>query len=60
MTIFSVNIARLPELIGLNFLRWKRHHFSTDLEKLSDRSLKDIGLRPTGRDYEAVKPFWMP
>jgi uncharacterized protein YjiS (DUF1127 family) len=60
MTIFPVNIARIPELISLNFLRWKRRRFSTDLEKLSERSLKDIGLRPTRRDYEAVKPFWMP
>jgi uncharacterized protein YjiS (DUF1127 family) len=60
MTIFPINVARIPELISLNFVRWKRHYVSAELEKLSDRSLEDVGLTPTRRDFDAVKPFWMP
>ena len=60
MTIFSLNIARFPELISLKFLRWNRPYASTELEKLSDRSLADIGLKPTRRGFDGGKPFWMP
>ena len=60
MTIFSLNIARFPELISLKFLRWNRPYANAELEKLSDRSLEDIGLKPTRRGFDGVKPFWMP
>lgn len=30
------------------------------LENLSDKGLEDIGLEPSRRDFDAVKPFWMP
>jgi len=26
----------------------------------SDEELKDIGIEPPKRDFDAVKPFWMP
>jgi uncharacterized protein YjiS (DUF1127 family) len=57
---FSFNIMRFPELIALNFVRWNRRYGNAELEKLSDRSLQDIGLTPTRRDFDSVKPFWMP
>jgi len=60
MTIFSPNILRFPELIALHFLRWKRRYGPTELEHMSDRALEDIGLTPSRRDRDAVKPFWMP
>ena len=60
MTIFSLDITRVPELVAVNLLRWKRHYESAKLENLSDRSLEDIGLEPPRRDFNAVKPFWMP
>ena len=60
MTIFPFNIAHSQELISLNFLRRKRYHASDELAQLSDRSLEDIGLKSTGHDFDAVKPFWMP
>ena len=54
MTIFPFDTTQFPEFL-INLLRWKSHIQST--ENLSDRSLKDIGLAPHGRD-DAVKPFW--
>jgi hypothetical protein len=30
------------------------------LDNLSDRGLKDIGIEPYRRDFDTVKPFWMP
>jgi uncharacterized protein YjiS (DUF1127 family) len=30
------------------------------LESLSDKNFKDIGLEPPKRDFDTVKPFWMP
>ena len=38
----------------------QRYYDSAELENLSDRSFEDIGLEPPRRDFEAVKPFWMP
>jgi hypothetical protein len=31
MNIFPINVARIPELIGLSFVRWKRHYVSAEL-----------------------------
>jgi uncharacterized protein YjiS (DUF1127 family) len=60
MTIFPINVARFPDVISFNFFRWKRRYVSAELEKLSDRSLEDVGLKPPRRDFDGVKPFWMP
>jgi uncharacterized protein YjiS (DUF1127 family) len=61
MTIFLLGISRFSKLITLSFLRLRRHYYSdAKLESLSDRSLQDIGVEPCRRDFDAVKPFWMP
>jgi uncharacterized protein YjiS (DUF1127 family) len=60
MTIFQLDITRFPDSITIYFLRWKRRYASTALDDLSDQTLQDIGLPPSGRDLDAVKPFWMP
>ena len=60
MTIFPLGVSRFPEFIALYFLRWKHHFPGAKLENLSDQSLQDIGLEPYRRDFDAVKPFWMP
>ena len=59
MTSFPLDITRVTVNL-VNLLRWKRHYESAKLENLSDRSLEDIGLEPPRRDFDAVKPFWMP
>jgi uncharacterized protein YjiS (DUF1127 family) len=60
MTIFPLDITRFPELITVYFLGGKRRSARIELENLSDKNLKDIGLEPMRRDFDAVKPFWMP
>jgi uncharacterized protein YjiS (DUF1127 family) len=40
------------------FDRWRPAH--VELEDESDEELKDIGLEPLRRNFNAVKPFWMP
>ena len=60
MTIFLLGISRFSKLITLSFLRLRRHYADGKLESLSDRNLQDIGLEPCRRDFDAVKPFWMP
>jgi uncharacterized protein YjiS (DUF1127 family) len=60
MTIFPLAISRFSQLIAHWLRRLKRHQAEARLEGLSDRSLLDIGLEPSRRDYDAVKPFWMP
>lgn len=61
MTILPLEFTRLPELIAANFLRWKHRNPGVDLQDLSDRTLKDVGLaEPLKRDLDSVKPFWMP
>ncbi len=60
MTIFPLGISRFSKLITLCFLSLRRHYAGAKLEGLSDRSLQDIGLEPCRRDFDAVKPFWMP
>ncbi|MFZ1920490.1 MAG: hypothetical protein WA280_21460 [Xanthobacteraceae bacterium] len=61
MTIFPRELIRLPELFSVNFARWGARNPGGDLHDLSDRALEDIGLaEPLRRDFDAVKPFWMP
>jgi uncharacterized protein YjiS (DUF1127 family) len=60
MTIFLLGITRFSKLITLCFPRLRRHYAGAKLESLSDRNLQDIGLEPCRRDFDAVKPFWMP
>jgi uncharacterized protein YjiS (DUF1127 family) len=60
MTIFLLGITRFSKLITLCFPSLRRHDASAKLESLSDRSLQDIGLEPSKRNFDAVKPFWMP
>lgn len=57
MTIFPLDLTRFPELFEVYFLRWSMR---VELENLSDKNLKDIGLEPPKRDFDIVKPFWMP
>jgi uncharacterized protein YjiS (DUF1127 family) len=59
MTIFPLDIRRFPERFEVYFLRW-RDYTRVELENLSDEELEDIGLEPTKRDFDTVKPFWMP
>jgi uncharacterized protein YjiS (DUF1127 family) len=60
MTIFPPEITRFSDWATVYLLREKRYYDSAELENLSDRSLEDIGLEPPRRDFDAVKPFWMP
>ena len=41
------------------FLYWGRSTH-VELEDGNDEELKDIGLEPPKRDFDTVKPFWMP
>jgi uncharacterized protein YjiS (DUF1127 family) len=59
ITRFQLDITRFPDVIAY-FVRWKRRYAPTALDDLSDQTLQDIGLPPSGRDLDAVKPFWMP
>ncbi|HEV3159951.1 MAG: hypothetical protein WBG18_23120 [Xanthobacteraceae bacterium] len=60
MTIFPLGLSRFSDLITVCFVRWKHHFAGAKLENLSDRALQDIGLEPCRRDFDTVKPFWMP
>jgi hypothetical protein len=60
MTIFPLAFSRFSDFVTTYFVRWKHHFAQAKLDGLSDRSLKDIGLEPCRRDFDAVKPFWMP
>ena len=60
MTIFLLGITRFSKLITLCFPSLRRRYAGAKLESLSDRNLQDIGLEPSRRDFDAVKPFWMP
>jgi hypothetical protein len=60
MTIFPHAITWFPEWVTAYLLRGKRHCDSAELENLSDRSLKDIGLEVRKRDFGTLKPFWIP
>jgi hypothetical protein len=60
MTSFPLEITRFPEWATVYLVPGKRYYDSAELENLSDRSLEDIGLELPRRDFDAVKPFWMP
>jgi len=61
MSIFPLDFTRYPELVAVNFLRWRRRMACAELENLSDKSLEDIGLaKQSRRDLDTVNPFWMP
>jgi uncharacterized protein YjiS (DUF1127 family) len=60
MTIFPLDLSRFADFIALRFVRWKHQFRGVTLENLSDRSLKDIGIEPHHRDFDMVKPFWLP
>jgi uncharacterized protein YjiS (DUF1127 family) len=60
MTILAFGLSRFGDFIAVCLGRWKRHVRGVTLENLSDRSLKDIGIEPGRRDFDTVKPFWMP
>jgi uncharacterized protein YjiS (DUF1127 family) len=60
MTIFALRLSRFSDFIAVCFGRWRRQVRGVALENLSDRSLKDIGIEPCRRDFDTVKPFWMP
>ena len=57
MNIFPARIMRLWSEVY--FLFWRRSTH-IELEDESDEELKDIGLEPLKRNFNAVKPFWMP
>ena len=59
MTVFPLGIARSLEWFEVQFLRLRRPAH-LELEDDSDEELKDIGIEPPKRDFDAVKPFWMP
>jgi uncharacterized protein YjiS (DUF1127 family) len=59
MTVFPFGIARSLDWFEVQFLRWRRPTH-LELEDESDEELKDIGIEPQKRDFDAVKPFWMP
>jgi uncharacterized protein YjiS (DUF1127 family) len=60
MTIFPLDLSRVSDFLTVYVVRWRHHFSSAKLEGLSDRALQDIGLEPSRRDSDTVKPFWMP
>jgi uncharacterized protein YjiS (DUF1127 family) len=60
MTIFSLDLSRVTDFVTVCFVRWKHQVTGARLENLSDRTLQDIGLEPCRRNFDTVKPFWMP
>ena len=59
MTILPLDLSRFSDFLAVCF-RWKQHFADASLENLSDESVKDIGIEPYRRDFDVVKPFWMP
>jgi uncharacterized protein YjiS (DUF1127 family) len=51
--------SRSLQWFEVHFLRWRRPTH-LELEDESDEELKDIGIEPPTRGFDAVKPFWMP
>jgi uncharacterized protein YjiS (DUF1127 family) len=60
MTIPPLDLSRFSAFLAVHFIRWKHHFADARLENLSDQGLKDIGIEPCHRDFDTVKPFWMP
>jgi uncharacterized protein YjiS (DUF1127 family) len=60
MTIFPINMRRLPEVFTVHFRRLKQHSGHIELREIGEKNLQDIGLERSEPDFDAVKPFWMP
>jgi len=60
MTIFPLDLSRYSDFLTSWIVRWTYRFADANLENLSDRSLRDIGIEPYRRDFDTVKPFWMP
>jgi uncharacterized protein YjiS (DUF1127 family) len=60
MTIHPLDLSRFSDFLAVCLIRWKHHFADARLENLSDESLKDIGIELCRRDFDTVKPFWMP
>jgi uncharacterized protein YjiS (DUF1127 family) len=59
MTVLPPGITRSLEWFEVHFLRVLRPTH-LELQDESDEELKDIGIEAPKRDFDAVKPFWMP
>jgi hypothetical protein len=59
MTICQLNTTRFPELFEVHLPRWP-HSTRVEVVNLTDEELEDVGLKPPKRDFDTVKPFWMP
>jgi hypothetical protein len=60
MTILPLDLSRFSDFLAVYLVRWKHHFADARLENLSNESLKDIGIELCRRDFDTVKPFWMP
>ena len=59
MTVLPPGITRSLEWFEVHLLGWLRPAH-LELEDDSDEELEDIGIELPKRDFDAVKPFWMP
>lgn len=59
MNVLPLGITRSLEWFEDHFLRLLRPTH-LELEDDCDAELKDIGIETPKRDFDAVKPFWMP
>lgn len=50
--------ADTASLFGLLVTWQKRSRYRIELASLDDRSLKDVGISRSDRDWEVAKPFW--
>jgi hypothetical protein len=60
MTILPLDLARFSDFLTVCVVHWKHHFADAGLENLSDESLKDVSIEPCRREFDLVKPFWMP
>ena len=57
---FGVRPASPWNRVLRQLFEWRRRAYSrNELENLSDRTLRDIGLTRCEAHREATKPFWM-
>ena len=56
MTRFPLRmLMRFQEWFEVHLIRWRPAY-----PELTDEQLMDIGLEPLKRNFNAVRPFWMP
>jgi len=56
MTKFPLRmLMRFQEWFEVHLIRWRPAYL-----ELTDEQLMDIGLEPLKRNFNAVRPFWMP